>query len=123
VIITAGRRESNSAGQRHGQDSRHAQLERFPPRPVPETWAATELDRGSVQALLLGPPFALGNPASQAGRRIGLIRVLDWLERQPGGTWQDRWVASGADTAGNAGWRPAGCTRPAADAATRGMTW
>ncbi len=25
MIITAGRRESNSAGQRHGQDSRHAQ--------------------------------------------------------------------------------------------------
>jgi len=82
-----------------------AWLERFPPRPVPRAWPATELDRGSVQALLLEPPFALVNPASQAGRRIGLIRVLDWLERQPGGTWQDRWIASGADAAGNAGWR------------------
>ncbi len=26
MIITAVRRESNSAGQRHGQDSRHAQV-------------------------------------------------------------------------------------------------
>jgi integrase len=82
-----------------------AWLERFPPRPVPDTWPATELDRDDVQALLLGPPFALGNPASQAGRKAGLFRILDWLEQQPGGTWQDRWIASGADAAGNAGWR------------------
>ncbi|MDQ2875712.1 MAG: hypothetical protein M3Y33_13335 [Actinomycetota bacterium] len=27
MIITAGRRESNSAGQRGGQDSRHAQVQ------------------------------------------------------------------------------------------------
>jgi len=43
--------------------------------------------------------------ASQAGRRFGLVRVLDWLEQQPGATWQERWIASGADAAGNAGWR------------------
>jgi hypothetical protein len=25
--------------------------------------------------------------------------LLDWLEDQPGRTWQDRWLASGADAA------------------------
>ena len=30
-------------------------------------------------------------------RRRGLTKLLDWLQRQPGDTWQDRWLASGAD--------------------------
>ena len=42
------------------------------------------------------PPFALDNYAGQRYRKLGLIRVLDWLEPQPGATWQDRWNASGA---------------------------
>ena len=33
-----------------------------------------------------------------------LTRLLDWLEDQPGQTWQERWLASGAEAAG-AGWR------------------
>ncbi|WP_406136836.1 tyrosine-type recombinase/integrase [Streptomyces sp. NBC_01089] len=33
-------------------------------------------------------------------RRRGLGKLLDWLEGQPGETWQDRWMASGADDAG-----------------------
>ena len=33
-------------------------------------------------------------------RRRGLTKLLDWLQSQPGDTWQDRWLASGADTAG-----------------------
>jgi site-specific recombinase XerD len=32
--------------------------------------------------------------------RRGLTKLLDWLERLPGDTWQDRWLASGADGAG-----------------------
>ena len=31
--------------------------------------------------------------------------MLDWLEAQPGDTWQDRWITSGADAAGNPAWR------------------
>ena len=80
-------------------------LEQFPARQVPRSWPATELERAEVRDRLLSPPFALAKPAGQATRRFGLVRVLDWLEQQPGGTWQERWVASGADTAGNAGWR------------------
>jgi hypothetical protein len=29
-----------------------------------------------------------------------LTKLQDWLQRQPGDTWQDRWLASGANTAG-----------------------
>ena len=29
---------------------------------------------------------------------LGLASLLDWLEDQPGDSWQDRWLASGADT-------------------------
>ena len=100
-------------------------LEQFPARQVPPSWAATEPGRGEVQARLLSPPFALAKPGSQATRRFGLVRVLDWLEQQPGGTWQERWIASGADAAGNAGWRllatrwlrstGRGCQEPAHD--------
>ena len=35
-----------------------------------------------------------------ANHRRGLPVLLDWLEEQPGRTWQERWLASGADGAG-----------------------
>jgi len=31
---------------------------------------------------------------------MSLRRLLDWLEAQPGGTWQQRWQASGAEQSG-----------------------
>ena len=106
----AGVTASRAAPSRPGTAGRSrfpgpAWLEQFPARLVPRSWPATETGRGELQDRLLEPPFALGKPASQAGRRFGLIRVLDWLEQQPGATWQERWIASGADAAGNAGWR------------------
>ena len=54
-------------------------------------------------ARLLAPPFALANPASQQGRRLGLVAVVNWLEAQPAGNWQARWLASGAENCGD--WR------------------
>jgi hypothetical protein len=33
-----------------------------------------------------------------------LIRLLGWLAEHPGDTWQQRWLVSGADAMGNAGW-------------------
>ena len=35
-------------------------------------------------------------------RRRGLSLLLDWLEDQPGASWQQRWLASGAEAAGEA---------------------
>ncbi len=79
--------------------------QRFPARPVAEIWPATCGDRETVQALLLAPPFFLDRPSAQHQRRFGLIRVLDWLEAQPGESWQQRWVASGAGADGTVDWR------------------
>ena len=72
-------------------------LARFPPRPVASSWPATETGRRQVLSRLLGSPFALDHPASQQSRRLGLIGVINWLETQPGGSWQGRWLASGAE--------------------------
>lgn len=80
--------------------------QRFPARPVAETWPATGVDRETVQARLLAPPFFLDRPSAQHQRRFGLIRVLDWLQAQPGESWQRRWTASGAGTDGIVDWRP-----------------
>ena len=35
--------------------------------------------------------------AASADPRRGMTKLLDWLERQPGDTWQERWLASGAE--------------------------
>jgi hypothetical protein len=48
--------------------------------------------------------FVLSNANSQERRVRGLAWLLDWLADQPGETWQQRWMVSGADSAGGA-WR------------------
>ena len=48
-------------------------LARFPPRPAAVSWPATRATRQQVLARLLAPPFALDNPLSQQGRRLGLV--------------------------------------------------
>src|SRR6266487_659422 len=82
-----------------------ALLNRFPPRRAQRAWAASEQSRDVVLARLLSPPFVVDSPSNQAGRRAGLVKILRWLQEQPGHTWQQRWQASGADTAGNVAWR------------------
>ena len=52
----------------------------------------------------MGPPFAPATAKGRAGHKLGLRLLLDWLADQPGDTWQDRWLASGADAAGRS-WR------------------
>ncbi len=71
----------------------------FPPRPVIGDWPATRLDTGTVLGLLSRPPFTLKNPGSQRGRLRGVMITVGWLADQPGRTWQQRWLASGAETA------------------------
>jgi hypothetical protein len=79
-------------------------MRQFPPRLAPDEWPGTVLGRDGASELLLAPPFRLGNRAGQRGRARSLRNVLNWLEGQPGGSWQERWAASGAIEAG-AGWR------------------
>jgi integrase len=96
---------------RAARRSRRAAIEdsalrqRFPPRLVAAIWPAAGQSRGQLLSRLLAPPFATGGTDTRQRRRLGLIRLLDWLEQQPGGCWQQRWVSSGADAAGNLAWR------------------
>ena len=87
-------------------------LARFPPRQVAQCWPETSIGRAEVLALASSRSEGSEDPSSAASRRllIGLGLLLDWLEAQPGGTWQERWLASGADAAGK-DWRalPATC--------------
>ncbi|MBV9857128.1 MAG: site-specific integrase [Streptosporangiaceae bacterium] len=67
-------------------------------RPDAVSWPQTEASRAETGARLL-------EIAGQAGgslplHRMSLRRLLDWLEAQPGSTWQQRWQASGAEHAG-----------------------
>ena len=110
--VQAGRRAA--AGGRatawdHSGDGREGQMaglsQRFPPRALEEDWPATSQRRGHLLARLFAPPFTADRDDMQSSRRIGLTKLMHWLEEQPGRTWQDRWVASGADAAGNLGWR------------------
>jgi hypothetical protein len=82
-----------------------ALLRRFPPRPAPAGWELTSQPKPQVVGRLLAPPFPTGRRNMDQERRRGLARVLDWLEQQLGDTWQDRWITSGADAAGNPAWR------------------
>jgi hypothetical protein len=82
--------------------------QRFPPRTHPPTWSATERGGDELLARLLAPPFTVDGNGPRDRRRRGLVGVLGWLNDQPGDTWQQRWLASGADGFGNADWwRPA----------------
>ena len=80
-------------------------LKQFPPRRPESSWSGTEQSREQVAARLLAPPYVLAAPGSQARRRAGIGKILRWLEHHPGQTWQDRWLVSGADAAGNIAWR------------------
>jgi integrase len=74
------------------------------PRPCEEGWWQTRQSREDLAGRLLGlftdPGAGLTRDKT---RRRGLAKLLDWLQRQPGDTWQERWLASGADAAGS-GW-------------------
>ena len=67
-------------------------------------WPATRQGGAQVLERLTRAPFVLEDAGSHKQRRRGLGLLLAWLREQPGASWQDRWLASGADAAG-ARWR------------------
>ncbi len=85
-----------------GPDMQQLHL-RYPPRAVPALWPGTCVGAEELLGRLLAPPFTT-EATSFSRRRRGLISVIDWLARQPGETWQERWIASGAEALGNAEW-------------------
>jgi len=78
--------------------------DRFPARPDATRWPGAVLPRAEAQREL-ARVLAGGRSAGQRYARVGPGALLDWLEDQPGATWQERWLASGADQAGTPGWR------------------
>jgi integrase len=77
--------------------------DRFPARPDVTHWPGAVLPRAEAQREL-ARVLARGRSAGQGYARVGPGALLDWLEDQPGTTWQERWLASGAGRAGS-GWR------------------
>jgi integrase len=82
-----------------------ALLEQFPPRTVTAAWPAAGQSRTEVLQRLLAHPFLPVGTAHLKAYRAGVLKVLRWLESQPGASWQERWQISGADAAGNLAWR------------------
>jgi hypothetical protein len=79
--------------------------QRFPPRTAATTWLATEQRSEQLMARMLAASFLVDEDRyAQERRRRGMIWLLGWLSDHSGNTWQQRWVASGADIAGNAEW-------------------
>ena len=72
-------------------------LVQFPPRPLAEAWPEALCSRPEVRELVGSHGF---DASHYDIRRGGLELLLDWLEGQPGNTWQERWLASGADAGG-----------------------
>jgi hypothetical protein len=105
---------ARSAGPRLG---REAVRERFPARKTAPDWPRAGCGRQQAVRLATADVFAIRNPQVQAKRVRGLQHLLDWLASQPGGgTWQQRWDSSGAESLGM-DWRQA----PVAWLGERGM--
>jgi hypothetical protein len=102
--VTATVEDAHLVLPRTPPTGRQAARIRFPARRFPETWPATCQGRDEVLDRLTRAPFVVNNAHTEKIRRRGLTFLLDWLEDQPGRSWQERWLASGADAAG-AGWR------------------
>jgi integrase len=79
--------------------------QKFPPRSNPKSWPATRQTRAAVVARMLAPPFLAHDSQTRCNRKLALLKVLDWLQMQPGSTWQQRWEASGAGIDGRVDWR------------------
>jgi len=71
------------------------------PRSGPQSWWQTRQDRAALSERLLSQfTDAAAGRTRDKTRRRGVTKLLDWLQRQPGDTWQERWLASGAEEAG-----------------------
>jgi hypothetical protein len=83
--------------------ARRAAMSRYPARPVAAHWPGADQSRDQVLALWAAASPRRESTRNHNYRRWGLLLLLDWLEQHPGETWQQRWLASGADAVGE-GW-------------------
>jgi integrase len=73
---------------------------RYPARAVSADWPATCGDSAEVDRVVTAATAELATGRVQKVCRAGVPLLLDWLSDQPGDSWQQRWLASGADAAG-----------------------
>jgi integrase len=109
VTITAKHTARNPLSVANATDAqaraRNTQLrERFPPRPAQQWWPHTAQTLEETLRRLTSPPFLPEVKATRAGRRRGVSKLLRWLSSHPGSTWQERWLASGAEDRPGAAW-------------------
>lgn len=77
---------------------RNKQLrELFPARHPKHRGAATAGTAEDTLVRLTSGLFASDVNSTQAGRRRGVTKLLDWLATFPGDTWQQRWELSGVE--------------------------
>jgi hypothetical protein len=107
TVVLAGRPDLAELRAADGTDSapatgttRTSSLGQFQARPAAAHWPATGQDRARVLRLVASASAGLPESRIHASHRRGLPLLLDWLEEQPGRTWQERWLGSGADAAG-----------------------
>ena len=78
--------------------SRNRELrERYRPRPIQHSWPAAEDSIDSTIRRLTAPPFLASRAETNAARRRGVTKLLNWLASCPGDTWQQRWQRSGVE--------------------------
>src|ERR1035441_3372670 len=105
VVKHMARNKAGTEGTAIPAQPRNSQLRRqFPPRSVQEWWPATAQGEDEVLRRLTSPPFLPEMKAAQAGRRRGTAKLLRWLSSFPGGTWQQRWEASGSEDHPGSSW-------------------
>lgn len=84
---------------------RNTQLrDRFPARADGASWPDSAQALDATLRRLTAPPFLPAVKATRAGRRRGVTKLLHWLSSVPGDTWQQRWLASGAEDRPGASW-------------------
>lgn len=71
----------------------------------PTAWAGSCLSRDELLARIEALPVS-ATPKAMKDHFAGAAIVLDWLEGFPGGSWQQRWRASGANEAGRSWMAP-----------------
>ncbi|MGO9385440.1 MAG: hypothetical protein ACLP4W_25945 [Mycobacterium sp.] len=71
--------------------------ERFPARQPEQWWADTAGTAEDTIVRLTSGLFTSDVKTTQAGRRRGVTKLLDWLATFPGDTWQQRWELSGVE--------------------------
>jgi hypothetical protein len=77
---------------------RNKQLrERFPARQPEHCGADTAGTAEDTIVRLTSGSFTSDVKTTQAGRRRGVTKLLDWLATFPGDTWQQRWELSGVE--------------------------